>query len=95
MMYSSFLADANSTTLGITKPEVTIPSGRNVQTGSVVALLINIRTYDQTVASLTNLGKDNEDERRKFESETASLEGKIKVTGPLLKRVEMFGVFYA
>lgn len=41
------LAALNSATLGTTMPMVVLPDGQRVPTGTVGALIINIRLYDQ------------------------------------------------
>ncbi|KAI0841198.1 hypothetical protein F5Y06DRAFT_293686 [Hypoxylon sp. FL0890] len=43
----SKLAALNSATLGAEMPQITLPDGSKVQTGTVGALLINIRAYNE------------------------------------------------
>jgi hypothetical protein len=58
------LADLNSAAMGTTMPVVTLPNGERVQTGTVGALIINIKHYDEL------LGQPNVDQERKAELET-------------------------
>jgi hypothetical protein len=57
-------------------PVVTLPNGQKVQTGTVGALLVNIKSYDEI------MGKAPVDERRKQE-----LEEKMSASLQLLKPV--------
>ena len=41
------LAAFNSAAMGTTMPVVTLPDGQRVQTGTVGALIINIKLYDE------------------------------------------------
>jgi hypothetical protein len=45
-MSNESLQETNSKTLGTTFPIVTLPDGRAVPTGTVGALLVNIKAYD-------------------------------------------------
>lgn len=47
---SDSLAALNSATLGTNMPVVTLPDGSKVQTGTVGALLINIREYNRLLS---------------------------------------------
>ena len=69
------LASINSATLGTNMPVVTLPDGTRVQTGTVGALLVNIRQYDQLLAGSAG------DEREKRE-----LEEKMAASMPVLKK---------
>ncbi|EMR66763.1 hypothetical protein UCREL1_6246 [Eutypa lata UCREL1] len=74
------LAALNSAVLGAKMPEITLPDGSKVQTGTVGALLINIRAYNEAYAA-GDKGK------------TAKLEEAMAATLPLLDRVGMFDLF--
>ncbi|KAI1077054.1 hypothetical protein F5B20DRAFT_280476 [Whalleya microplaca] len=76
----SSLAALNSATLGTKFPEITLPDGSVVQTGTVGALLINIRTYNEAHAA-----GDKE--------KTAQLEEAMRGALPLLDKVGLFGLF--
>ena len=78
---ASALADVNARTLGTDFPEVTLPSGAKIQTGSAAAMLQNIRTYD----GLKLKGGSAEDEKQ--------LEEAIKAALPALQKVGMFDLF--
>jgi len=76
----SDLASINSATLGTSMPVVTLPDGTKAQTGTIAALLINIRTYNEAhVQGDTTLLKE--------------LEEKFKLAIPLLKKVGFFDLF--
>ncbi|CAG9951016.1 unnamed protein product [Clonostachys rosea f. rosea IK726] len=47
----SSLQNINSATLGVAMPEITLPDGSKVQTGTVGALLVNIKGYNQAHAT--------------------------------------------
>lgn len=69
------LAALNSATLGTNMPVVTLPDGSKVQTGTVGALLINIREYDQLMhGSVVDQSKKKE------------LEDKLAASMPVLKK---------
>ncbi|KAI1206501.1 uncharacterized protein F4807DRAFT_233306 [Annulohypoxylon truncatum] len=76
----SRLASLNSATLGAEMPQITLPDGTKVQTGTVGALLINIRTY-------------NEAYKAGDKGKLAQLEEAMRATLPLLGRVGMFDLF--
>ncbi|PSN59630.1 hypothetical protein BS50DRAFT_579859 [Corynespora cassiicola Philippines] len=82
MSHSDSLAALNSTTLGTTMPVVTLPDGSQVQTGTVGALLKNIKAYDQLVA------QENVDQ-----AERKELEAKLAAALPVLKKVGFFELF--
>lgn len=69
------LAAANSAAMGTTMPTVTLPGGERVQTGTVGALIINIRLYDEL------LSRSNVDRQRKEE-----LEEMMSASLPVLTR---------
>lgn len=46
---SGNLAAVNSATMGASFPEVTLPNGKKVQTGTVGALIVNIKRYDEVM----------------------------------------------
>ncbi|KAI1176040.1 hypothetical protein F4777DRAFT_578463 [Nemania sp. FL0916] len=48
---NSTLADMNSATLGAKFPEIALPDGKVVQTGTVGAMLLNIRAYNKAHAA--------------------------------------------
>ncbi|KAK7754262.1 hypothetical protein SLS62_003840 [Diatrype stigma] len=77
---ASDLAALNSATMGANMPEITLPDGSKVQTGTVGALLINIRSYNEAHAA--------EDKEK-----TAKLEQAMAASLPLLDRVGMFDLF--
>ncbi|KAI1505263.1 hypothetical protein F5X99DRAFT_276062 [Biscogniauxia marginata] len=74
------LAALNSTTMGVNFPEITLADGTVVQTGTVGALLINIRTYNEAHAA--------GDEAKKTQ-----LEDSFQATLPLLHKVGLFDLF--
>ncbi|RAL15342.1 uncharacterized protein BO97DRAFT_468289 [Aspergillus homomorphus CBS 101889] len=76
----SELAALNSSTLGTVMPEVSLPDGTRVQTGTVGALLLNIKAYNQAHAS------DNQGQMR-------SLRSALQAAIPLLTKVGMFELF--
>ncbi|OTA80008.1 hypothetical protein M434DRAFT_381521 [Hypoxylon sp. CO27-5] len=76
----SKLAALNSTTLGVEMPQITLPDGSKVQTGTVGALLINIRAY-------------NEAHQAGDKDKMAALEEAMRATLPLLHKVGMFDLF--
>ncbi|KAI1776629.1 hypothetical protein F4818DRAFT_354949 [Hypoxylon cercidicola] len=76
----SQLAALNSATMGAEMPQVTLPDGSKVQTGTVGALLINIRAY-------------NEAHKEMDMNKMAMLEEAMRATLPLLDKVGMFNLF--
>ncbi|KAI1460370.1 hypothetical protein F4805DRAFT_391422 [Annulohypoxylon moriforme] len=76
----SKLAALNSATLGAEMPQITLPDGTKVQTGTMGALLINIRTY-------------NEAYKAGDKDKLSQLEEAMRVTLPLLDKVGMFDLF--
>ncbi|KAI1093111.1 hypothetical protein F5B19DRAFT_174507 [Rostrohypoxylon terebratum] len=74
------LAALNSATLGVEFPQIALPNGSKVQTGTVGALLINIRTY-------------NEAHKAGDKEKLALLEEPMRAVLPLLDKVGMFGLF--
>ncbi|KAI0014493.1 hypothetical protein F4779DRAFT_612782 [Xylariaceae sp. FL0662B] len=76
----SKLAALNSAVMGAKFPEITMPDGTKVQTGTVGALLINIRAYNEAHAAGD---KDK----------TAALEEAMRAALPLLDRVGLFDLF--
>ncbi|KAJ4288186.1 hypothetical protein N0V90_012203 [Kalmusia sp. IMI 367209] len=63
-------------------PVVTLPDGSKVQTGTVGALLVNIREYDQLVSgAVVDVGRKQE------------LEEKMAASMPVLKKAGLFGLF--
>ncbi|KAI1811475.1 hypothetical protein GGS20DRAFT_105088 [Poronia punctata] len=74
------LSNLNSTTLGAKFPEITLPDGSKVQTGTVGALLVNIRAY--------NAAYDAGDIAK-----ARALEPAFKAALPLLDKVGMFDLF--
>ncbi|KAI0900096.1 hypothetical protein F4806DRAFT_278167 [Annulohypoxylon nitens] len=76
----SKLAALNSATLGVEMPQITLPDGSKVQTGTMGALLINIRAY-------------NEAHEAGDKEKMALLEESMRATLPLLEKVGMFGLF--
>ncbi|KAI0171569.1 hypothetical protein BJ166DRAFT_519064 [Pestalotiopsis sp. NC0098] len=79
-MSNSKLANLNSATLGAKMPEITLPDGSVVQTGTVGALLINIKAYNEAHAS------GDEDKK-------AKLKEAMSATLPMLKKVGFFDLF--
>lgn len=69
------LAALNSATLGTSVPAVTLPGGSKIQTGTIGALLVNIREYDRIMA-----GPGVDDSRK------GKLEEKMAVSMPVLKK---------
>ncbi|KAI3337889.1 hypothetical protein F4824DRAFT_500136 [Ustulina deusta] len=74
------LADVNSATLGAKFPEITLPDGSKVQTGTVGALLVNIRAYNAAHAASDT-------------AKTRVLEASFEVALPLLDKVGLFDLF--
>ncbi|PWY90198.1 hypothetical protein BO70DRAFT_426573 [Aspergillus heteromorphus CBS 117.55] len=74
------LVALNSLTLGTNMPEVTLPDGSKVQTGTVGTLLINIRAYNRAYA----VGDH---------AQMETLQAGLKAAVPLLQRVGMFDLF--
>ncbi|PYI10311.1 hypothetical protein BO78DRAFT_361603 [Aspergillus sclerotiicarbonarius CBS 121057] len=74
------LVALNSSTLGTAMPEVTLPDGSKMQTGTVGALLVNIRAYNEAHA---------DGNQAKMEA----LRTALKTAIPLLKKVGMFDLF--
>ncbi|KAI5925430.1 hypothetical protein F4810DRAFT_79272 [Camillea tinctor] len=77
---NSTLAALNSATMGVTFPEITLSDGTVVQTGTVGALLINIRAYNAAHASGDTVTK-------------ARLEESFRAALPLLHKVGLFDLF--
>ncbi|GAW27103.1 hypothetical protein SAMD00023353_7100080 [Rosellinia necatrix] len=77
---TSSLSDVNSATLGAKFPEITLPDGSKVQTGTVGALLVNIRTY--------NVAHADGDA-----ATTEALEASFRAALPLLDKVGLFDLF--
>lgn len=71
------LAAINSAALGAKFPEITLPDGSKAQTGTVGALLINIRTYNTALVA-GDVAK------------AKALEESFKPALPLLDRVGAF-----
>ena len=69
------LAALNSATMGTTMPVVTLPDGQRVQTGTVGALIINIKLYDELMS------RPEVDNERKVE-----LESMMATSLPVLKK---------
>jgi hypothetical protein len=72
------LAAVNSATMGAKMPTVILPDGQRVQTGTVAALIINIKNYDAL------LHEQDFDDKRKLE-----LEGLMAASLPVLKKAGM------
>ncbi|KAI1348220.1 hypothetical protein F5Y01DRAFT_217153 [Xylaria sp. FL0043] len=77
---NSALSDMNSATLGAKFPEITLPDGSKVQTGTVGALLVNIRAYNAAHAAGDT-------------AKTSALEDSFKAALPLLDKVGLFDLF--
>ncbi|KAI1126219.1 hypothetical protein F5Y10DRAFT_245400 [Nemania abortiva] len=76
----SALSDVNSAALGAKFPEIVLPDGSKVQTGTVGALLINIRAYNAAHAACDT-------------AKTQALESSFKAALPLLDKVGLFDLF--
>ncbi|KAL6702473.1 hypothetical protein ACN47E_001628 [Coniothyrium glycines] len=76
------LATVNSAAMGTNMPVVTLPDGARVQTGTVGALIIHIKQYDELVKQPT---ADN--------VEKSQLEAKMAASLPVLRRAGMFDLF--
>ncbi|XRM37224.1 hypothetical protein ABZX51_000709 [Aspergillus tubingensis] len=74
------LVALNSSTLGTAMPEVTLPDGSKVQTGTVGALLVNIRAYNEAHAAGDKVKMD-------------TLRTALRAAIPLLMKVGMFDLF--
>ncbi|KAI0872726.1 hypothetical protein GGS24DRAFT_426272 [Hypoxylon argillaceum] len=77
---SSVLSEVNSATLGAKFPEITLPNGSKVQTGTVGALLVNIRAYNIAYAAHDT-------------TKTRALEASFEAALPLLDKVGLFDLF--
>lgn len=66
-------------------PVITLANGQKVQTGTIGALLVNIKTYDQIVAGQDG-GADAEEKIKE-------LENNFRAAMPLLKRVGFLDLF--
>ncbi|KAI3332141.1 hypothetical protein HD806DRAFT_183972 [Xylariaceae sp. AK1471] len=77
---SATLSDMNSATLGAKFPEITLPDGSKVQTGTVGALLVNIRMYNAAHAAGDT-------------AKTHAIEASFKAALPLLDKVGLFDLF--
>ncbi|KAJ8120018.1 hypothetical protein ONZ43_g3165 [Nemania bipapillata] len=77
---SDALSEVNSVTLGAKFPEITLPDGSKVQTGTVGALLVNIRTYNAAHAAGDT-------------AKTQALESSFRTALPLLDKVGLFDLF--
>ncbi|KAL1603493.1 hypothetical protein SLS60_005080 [Paraconiothyrium brasiliense] len=75
------LAALNSATLGASMPVVTLPDGSKIQTGTVGALLVNIRNYDQLMSDVTN----DEDKRKELEEKMAASMPVLKKSGAFVR----------
>lgn len=53
---SDALANMNFKTLGAEMPVISLPDGRKVQTGTIGALLVNIKTYLKLMAATVSGG---------------------------------------
>lgn len=73
------LAAVNSATMGTTMPVVTLPDGQKVQTGTVGALIINIKLYDEL------MGQPDVNNERKLE-----LESMLAAALPVLKKASKY-----
>ncbi|KAI0547657.1 hypothetical protein F4679DRAFT_586328 [Xylaria curta] len=78
--HTNALSDVNSSTLGAKFPEITLPDGSKVQTGTVGALLVNIRSYNAAHAAGDT-------------AKTEALEASFKAALPLLHKVGLFDLF--
>jgi hypothetical protein len=76
------LTALNSATLGASMPVVTLPDGSKIQTGTIGALLVNIREYDQIVA-----GHEVDHSRKE------DMEEKMAASMPVLKKSDECLVF--
>lgn len=85
------LAALNSATLGAQMPTIALASGEKVQTGTVGALLLNIKAYDSLLASRS--GREEDEDAEKFEAERRAIEDKFRLTAPLLSKVGFFDIF--
>ncbi|KAI1364582.1 hypothetical protein F5Y08DRAFT_204715 [Xylaria arbuscula] len=74
------LSDLNSATLGAKFPEITLPDGTKVQTGTVGALLVNIRSYNTAYAAGDT-------------AQIQALRTSFEASLPLLDRVGLFDLF--
>ncbi|KAF3765637.1 hypothetical protein M406DRAFT_68062 [Cryphonectria parasitica EP155] len=81
MAANSNLAGLNSATMGAKMPEIALPDGTVVQTGTVGALLINIKSYNKAYA---------EDDETTMER----LKEAMKAPLPLLDRIGLFEVLF-
>lgn len=79
------LSNINSATLGAQMPVITLGDGKKVPTGTIGALLINIKAYDEIIASRG--GDSQADEKIK------ELEEKFKAALPVLRWSGMLELF--
>jgi len=85
------LASKNSETLGASFPVITLPSGDKIPTGTIGALLYNIRRYDALALTITNTTEDND--KREKEEELRLLGEEMQLALPVLKKAGMFDLF--
>lgn len=90
MSSSDALANLNSATLGANMPVITLPDGQKVQTGTVGALLVNIKKYDAMVESANSAPAQD---KTTLQTEIEEMEQKFHAALPLLLRVGMFDLF--
>lgn len=84
---SDRLAAINSNTLGASMPVITLTNGKKVQTGTFGALLVNIKTYDELIASKY----DNSD--AEIEDKITELEDMFRAALPLMRSVGLLDLF--
>lgn len=80
------LAALNSKTLGANMPVITLADGSKVQTGTVGALLMNIKAYDNLAASSTTPAAEKE-------AKMADLDTAFRTALPLIKKVGLLDLF--
>lgn len=81
-MSDSNLVAVNSAALGVQMPEVTLPDGSRIQTGTVGALIVGMKAYDKHItAGLAD------------QPRTTEIEQSFKAALPILKRPGLTDVF--
>ena len=79
----------NERTMGVNFPSITLPTGEKVQTGTVGALLANMKAFDTIDAKYQKGEKMSAEDEAQLNTIKTSIRGAI----PTLKRLGMFNLF--